>query len=204
MSHRKRSQFGRVDDEPRSIRVLPHFCILLLLVAWVRYPAMDLVGFKVGEAILLSGFALSLLAVTSRPSVIAFLYGISMWLWGLLLFAESAMILQGINVQFLDPVMVAQFPPNAAATVASLGLGLSIVAKRRRRSFQGALALILATVALAVSGVAIWGHSSGIVGAYSWGRFEPLSASASALYFASAALLFVAARFAGEKEVALL
>lgn len=195
MLDKKTVHFGQIEEEASASRLYPYACVLLILVAWGRYFFRESIGFHGIESIVFSLLAISLLVLPTRPSVLSFVFGIAMWVFGVLAFGECATSVEGGNA-FIPhaPWPQINFSPNGSIAVACLGLSLSLISKRRRRSFQTTLALILAAISIAVGGVALWGHLNGVVSAFSWGRFEPLSTSASILIFCSGALIFYRAR----------
>jgi PAS domain-containing protein len=195
MLEKRKAHFGQIDEEAESSKAYPVFCLTLLLLTWVRYFFRDSIGFQLSESLVFTMIAVSLLVLPNRPSVASFVFGIILWLFGVVAFGECAKLAEGTGALFPSmPWLQTSFSPNGAIAVASLGLSLSLISKRRRRSFQPTLALILAAISIAVSGVAFWGHMNGVVAAFSWDRFEPLSASASFLFLLSGGLVFFRAR----------
>ena len=195
MLNKKTVHFGQLEQEESISRLYPYACVALILVAWTRYFFQESVGFHVVESVVYTFLAISLLLLPSRPSVVSFLFGIGMWVFGVLAFGECASGAEGTNILIPNaPWPLINFSPNGSIALACLGLSFSLISKRRRRSFQTTLALILAAIAIAVGGVAFWGHLNNIISAFSWGRFEPLSSSASVLVLFSGALIFYRAR----------
>jgi len=194
MTKHRLGQFGLVEREPWIVRAVPLICIVLILSTWIRFHFGSDWNFSIKEASAITLFAFGPLLLHLGRWLPSFVIGIMLWLFGVFSFAAISPNGDSPVLRLIGFSWLGEFSPNASVTIASLGLGLAVISRPYRRSFQTFVGCIASFLALAVAGVATWGHSDDIQTAYLWGRYAPLSGSGSFMLCIEAVLLLVIAR----------